>query len=501
MISPSQLFDKTNEVIEVVEESEEQTLEEDISHSVSLIDSAFKNIQEQILNSNRKELSSYKDHVIEVYNICNDIKQNQLPKYKKQVLQSDLRTETRIRELKKELYETLEERISETEETIKVFFREEIKDVNKLRASVIAVEEYITKVPNTIAQLREEIFVELRKKTKANDEYIQERLNKIGTEYQALQEKVVLQEGLLNEPPSTDNIDPLTPLDKDFVTLDQLQSHYKLFINRISQQLSTFGGGGEVRLEFLDDIDRDTALIDGRVLAYQASTGKFIGTTTTSGSGLPSGTVGQLLQHDGSSFVGIASTGFRDYVIDQGQGYYAYTTDFYTVGVANTTQEIAEGVWTLLQPQVAATGLYDHQPTCMSQANSGDPWVGSGATIGTGQTEFSLAGTKPGSMCLVRTLIRFEPDTDETDLDLRLHFTTNTATQGTGLTTFNTEKQALVMTTGAGVTYSSEEIISFFVGDTLYGDTKADAGRFCIEANATTDGTLEIQGVTVMIDI
>ena len=37
---------------EVVEESEEQTLEEDISHSVSLIDSAFKNIQEQILNSN-----------------------------------------------------------------------------------------------------------------------------------------------------------------------------------------------------------------------------------------------------------------------------------------------------------------------------------------------------------------------------------------------------------------------------------------------------------------
>ena len=103
MISPSQLFDKTNEVIEVVEESEEQTLEEDISHSVSLIDSAFKNIQEQILNSNRKELSSYKDHVIEVYNICNDIKQNQLPKYKKQVLQSDLRTETRIRELKKEL--------------------------------------------------------------------------------------------------------------------------------------------------------------------------------------------------------------------------------------------------------------------------------------------------------------------------------------------------------------------------------------------------------------
>ena len=222
----------------------------------------------------------------------------------------------------------------------------------------------------------------------------------------------------------------------------------------------------------------------------------------TGAAGAPySGTEGQLLQHNGSAFVGIGSTNFADYVADRAQGYYAYTTDYYTVGTANTVQELVENVWTLLEPQVASTGLYDHQPTEMSVANSGDPWVGSASTIGTGQTEFSLAGTRPGSMCLVRTLIRFEPDVDETDLDLRLHFTTNTATQGTGLTNFNTTKQALVMTTGAGVTYTSEEIISFFVGDTLYGHTKSDAGRFCIEANASTDGLLEIQGVTVMVDI
>ena len=99
MITPSQLFDETKEVIEVVEETIE-ALEEDISHSVSLIDGAFRNIQEQILNSNKRELSSYKNQVIEVYNICNDIKENQLPRYKKEVLQADLRTESRIKELK-----------------------------------------------------------------------------------------------------------------------------------------------------------------------------------------------------------------------------------------------------------------------------------------------------------------------------------------------------------------------------------------------------------------
>ena len=43
-------------------------------------------------------------------------------------------------------------------------------------------------------------------------------------------------------------------------------------------------------------------------------------------------------------------------------------------------------------------------------------------------------------MVIVRSTFRFEPDTDETDLDMRLHFTTNQLTQGTGLTNFNIEK-------------------------------------------------------------
>ena len=37
------------------------------------------------------------------------------------------------------------------------------------------------------------------------------------------------------------------------------------------------GGGGEVRLEFLDDVDRDTVLVDGKFLKYQASTKTFVG--------------------------------------------------------------------------------------------------------------------------------------------------------------------------------------------------------------------------------
>ena len=58
------------------------------------------------------------------------------------------------------------------------------------------------------------------------------------------------------------------------------------------------------------------------------------------------------------------------------------------------------------------------------------------------------------------------------------------------------------MTVGRLVTYASETLISFFVGDTLVGDTKvADFGRFCVQVNGTTDGTPEVLSLTLfMVD-
>jgi hypothetical protein len=602
MMKPSELFGNVGEVAKAVNENIEQedvVLEEEISQSVSLIDGAFKNIQEQILSSNRKELVSYKNDVLEIYNLVTDLSENELPKYKKLILQSDLRTESKLKNLKTELYETLEERIEETKETIKVFFREEVKDVNKLRASVIAVEEYIKKIPNTIFELRDEVFEELRKKTDSNEEFIRERLYRIGHEYE------VLQEGLLNITPSEKNSDPLTPLDQNYVTLEQLQAHYKIFINRVQQQLATVGGGGEVWLQYLNDVDRDSAMVDGKVLQYDAAAGIWTGgtggTTVTTLSQLSNdvgfvtftnvsqlsndsgyittsftnisqlnndvgfitskvvgdfeitgnisiggtltkedvknvdsigiitarsgvhvtgvvsatsftgdgtslagivtvgaATTSELLIHDGTSVTGISSVTYSNFVTDCSQGYYAYTTDFYTVGVANTVQELVEDEWNLLQPQVGET--YNHQTHQMTVGNSGNPYVGSGATIGTGQTEFSLAGMSAGANCLVRIAFAYTPDVDDSDLDIRLFFTTNPATQGTGLTNFGIDKQALLVTQGAAEVYPGEILIPFFVGSTLTGISTANAGSFRIEAKPSDNGDIEMKAVTVMVD-
>lgn len=54
------------------------------------------------------------------------------------------------------------------------------------------------------------------------------------------------------EPPSISNKDPLTPLNQDFITVKEFNQHYKLFLSRIQQQLSTLGGGGETNLAFME---------------------------------------------------------------------------------------------------------------------------------------------------------------------------------------------------------------------------------------------------------
>jgi hypothetical protein len=84
-----------------------------------------------------------------------------------------------------------------------------------------------------------------------------------------------IKEGLLNIPSNEKNSDPLTPLDQKFATLEDLEKHYKLFLSRIQQQLSTIGGGGETRLRYLDDVvgvATNSAAYDGAFLQWNSST-------------------------------------------------------------------------------------------------------------------------------------------------------------------------------------------------------------------------------------
>lgn len=80
--------------------------------------------------------------------------------------------------------------------------------------------------------------------------------------------------GLIGGTTTTKTADPITPLDQKFVTFDDLQNHYKTYIARIQQQMSTMGGGGEVNLRYLDDVNR-TSIADGQNMQYNGATKKF----------------------------------------------------------------------------------------------------------------------------------------------------------------------------------------------------------------------------------
>jgi len=75
--------------------------------------------------------------------------------------------------------------------------------------------------------------------------------------------------------------DPLAPLDQKFATLQDLQDHYRLFINRIQQQLTSLGGGGAGQLREMSDfadfpaIKTNSAAYDSKFLAYNNSTNLF----------------------------------------------------------------------------------------------------------------------------------------------------------------------------------------------------------------------------------
>ena len=348
--------------------------------------------------------------------------------------------------------------------------------------------EYKTLVEDGVREVQENVK-NLYEEIRINQE-------KIAAEKAELEKKTLIESSVELLPERTE--DPL--LSDKIDSLAKLQENQKLLINRLQVQLGSLGGGGEVRLEFLDDVDRDSVKVDGKVLSYQASTGKFVGVTNSGGGGGSfSGTDGQILQHNGSEYVGVSSVGLGTFFNDLHQGYYRYSTNYYTTGVANTVQTLPADEFVLVQPSVR-TNKVDFLPQKMLDANSNDPWIGAGATIGTGQTQFSLAGLDDGSTVIVRIASQLNPDIDNTNLDFKLEFTTNPTTQGYGTTNFSiTREQALICNEGADQNYISETLINFYVGSSLSGMTTATAGTFNIQARASDEGDFEMMALTINV--
>ena len=257
------------------------------------------------------------------------------------------------------------------------------------------VERYIQNHHKKLVELKEEVFGEIEQipvgNIQENLERLEKKIDYIKETYSKIKPEVivkeVIKEGFLNEPSNTNNSDPLTPLDQKFVTLDQLQEHYRLFINRIQQQLSTIGGGGETRLEFLDDVDRDSAKVDGYMLAYQASTGKFIG-TSVSGGGSASQWVSTTVGIHTFSNVGIGTTNPTEALFVVGNAVFTGNVSVAgTVTYDDVTNVDSVGVITARQDVIIQRNLFVSGITTLGASNG----IGT-VTIGIGNTALHVNG-------------------------------------------------------------------------------------------------------------
>jgi len=195
-----------------------------------------------------------------------------------------------VRELKENLETNTSKFYTELKSEIDGVGQNIAQTVKDLEVNIVINETHLKKQNEYIGNIQEEVKEVLDKLQldvleKKNAQLV-ERINHVEEVFSKINEKTLLTEDnptLPGDPSTNNSNDPLTPLDQKFVTLDQLQNHYRTFINRIQQQIATIGGGGETRLEFLDDVDRDSAKVDGKFLKYQSSTGKWVGADASGG--------------------------------------------------------------------------------------------------------------------------------------------------------------------------------------------------------------------------
>lgn len=320
-------------------------LEGDVSETLNtfeiFISQKYTELTENLKGINEASLSSILQEFSLVEESFQKLIQEDIPKYKGFIVENERKTSSKISEFqekfdtslsetlsqfdqtvkevldkisiveetKTDLYEQVNQKIKEvqflSDQVYKLFennddFKEDInKKVSDLHVEIIRNESHIRVQNKNLEQIQENVKNTLKQINiegiEAENYKLSEKIKYLEEVFQKFSEKEILTEELtiapqlnteeLTEPPSTKNQDPLTPLDKNYVTFDQLQQHYRTFINRIQQQLASIGGGGETRLEFLDDVDRNSAKQDGYVLQYSSNVGKFIGTSYVPGGG------------------------------------------------------------------------------------------------------------------------------------------------------------------------------------------------------------------------
>ena len=294
-------------------------------------------------------------------------------------------------------------------------------------------------------------------------------------EQETVQQKTVVDETiefLAKTSPDKKKLGEQAPTDFDV--------EYQRFKDLVTKQLASLGGGGAVNIRDMDDVDRTTALVDGKALVYRASDGKFIG--GESGGGASAGVVSgegsvDEIVLDGTDASGTDAgdqiteeIGTGDYVL--GKDGYINDDGFEWVNDNDTSTTIDTA-----NVYVTLTN---------ARKNAGDPVSGSlsqylpeGVTRIWDDTNDKLFFNQlqRKDWLIIRVGLKINPTVHNVRVVVRMLVTTKHSGS------FPLEAPATVLgPSGAGITYDPEFLITFYVGD--------------LDSYNTTDtyGQIQVQG-------
>jgi len=258
-------FEKVNDNLHTLKDTFNQDIE-NLTENLELKDFEkkveIKEVKEYLQETKDKIYEELKETALKIYEHRNQFKDDDR-KLKKNVL-------SKLNEAK----QNIEKKIDES--------NSKYRDANK------EIKNYFNGLKEEVANLPEVKYYDkdikkLSDKAETHTVNIAD-LYKIVEDIKGKQE--VLKEELVNDrpiapdPSEKQGNDPLTPTDQKFATLQDLAANYRLFVNRVEQQLYTIGGGGAGFIKDLDDVNFDATNND--LLIYQSDGSKWVGIASTS---------------------------------------------------------------------------------------------------------------------------------------------------------------------------------------------------------------------------
>jgi len=285
------LLKKTEEIEELLE---------DLTALSSTYDTLQKDFKQREVSENKK-LENYEKRINQVEEtLSNEILE----------LQENLDTSTS--KYYQEMKDTLVPAVVNFEKNL----TEKLKDLN---VNFTVNEKHVQDLQNEFKNLVEKLRVDELEERSTNLTYKINKLEEVLEKFNDEQQQ--LTEGLLNIPPNEKNSDPLTPLDQTYVTHEKLAEHYRLFINRVQQQLSTIGGGGEVFLARMQDVDVGAGIqTNNWVLAWDTSSELFVPSEGGGSAGAAGTWASSSVGVSTTKNVGIATTARSEYSLYVGKG-------------------------------------------------------------------------------------------------------------------------------------------------------------------------------------